>query len=363
MLADLSHPVAALALFIAGFLTVAVLLPPVIRRAVAGGFVDLPGGRKKHEGAVPPVGGLVIFPVFMILAVISGIAVPGIAGVFTAFALLLVIGGCDDRYGLSARFKFLTQFVAAVLLVFGGDVRVTSMGDLFGFGPFGLGPFSAVMSLIAVVLLINAVNLMDGLDGLAAGIGFIIILALLVCAVATGAGDKLALLALALGCLGGFLLHNMRRPGLARARVFLGDAGSLCLGVMLAWLCIDMVKINHTYIYPMGVAWLLALPIFDICGQFARRVSQGRHPFDPDHDHFHHHFIYAGLSPGRATAVILTLVAGGALLALIVQFMGWPQAWLTYPWIAFLFAHIYMSMRPHRFRRVISRLVRAQDPS
>ena len=346
----------ALLLFVLAF-GLSVLILPIGRRvALSHAFVDRPGGRKKHETPVPPIGGLVVFPVFMGFAALCNIDWSVYWALFIAIALLLAVGAVDDKKGVPARIKFGVQFLAAILIVVPGQAQLVMLGDLFGFGRFGLNIFAIPFSVIATVLLINAVNLMDGLDGLAAGKGFIILFWLAVASVAANAFVPLMLLAILMGALGGFLVFNLRHPLRERASIFLGDSGSMTLGLCLAWFSIHLAKGFDPVIWPISVAWLLALPIYDICGQFARRISRGRHPFDADHDHFHHHFIYAGFPVRQATAIILAIVFASGFIGIGVMMLGLPAAVLTYPWIALLLLHIYMSMRPHRFRRLIARL-------
>ncbi len=337
------------------FIAVALLIPLVRRLAAKTGFLDHPGGRKQHEQAVPPVGGLVIFPVFMLAAAIHGVNVQQ-AWLFAGIALFLIAGALDDRFNLPATAKFTVQWVAALIIVIPGGAVAASMGNLLGFGPFGWGPGAPIFSAVAAVLLVNAINLIDGLDGLAGGLSFIVLFWFSVCAVAAGRLDVLPLPLILMGALGGFLAHNMRYPGHKRASIFMGDAGSLSLGLSLAWFAMHLSQYKEIVLKPVGVAWLLSLPIYDTCGQFARRISQGRHPFDADHHHFHHHFVFAGLTPGQATAAILSLSFGLGLVGVGGLWLGVPEFVLGYLWVALLLGHIYMSMRPHRYRRVVAAL-------
>jgi len=345
--------------FFLAFAAVAAVLPFACKAAVRFDFVDRPGGRKKHQDPVPPIGGLVVFPVFMILAAVYGVDWHTYGYFFAALALLLVTGGLDDKDAIPPWIKFGMQWIAALLIVLPGQAEIYMMGDLFGFGRFGLGFMALPFSVIATVLLINAVNLMDGLDGLAGGKGFIVMFWFAVACFTAPAMAAAMPVMILMGALGGFLLYNMRHPLRQQASVFLSDAGSMALGLSIAWFSINLAKNFEPIIEPISVAWLLALPIFDTCGQFARRVSEGRHPFEADHDHFHHHFIYAGFSVGQATAIILGISLLTGLIGIGGIAIGLPEAVLTYPWIALLFAHIYMSMRPHRFRRLVSKLRRS----
>lgn len=352
------YPLMAL-LFVVAAGTVGALVPWACRFAHRFDFLDRPGGRKKHDDEIPPVGGLVVFPVFMLLVFLSGHADSSFGAFALSIFLLLGVGALDDRLSLPAGLKFLTQFIAAGIVVIFGGVQVVSFGNIFGWGEMYTGWVGMPFTIVAIVLLINAINLMDGLDGLAGGLGFVVCLGLLICALVAGDIGHAILLCAIMGALAGFLFHNMRTPWRSQARVFMGDAGSLSLGLSLGWLAIDMAgNPADAVAMPMTVAWLLGLPIMDTCSQFARRVSQGRHPFDPDHNHFHHHFVTAGVPVKFAVPAILLVVVLYGAFALGVQFTGQPQAWLTYPWIVLLFAHMYMSVRPKRFRKMIQYIFR-----
>lgn len=339
---------------------IVVALTPVVRRwALSFGFVDKPGGRKRHEDAVPPIGGLVVFSAFIVMSIgwlfFQEMLDAETLWFFVALALLVVTGALDDRYNLAPRVKFLIQFVAAFILVFPADGHLANLGNnLFGFGPFWLGFMMYPFAIMATVLLINAVNLMDGLDGLAGGKGVIILGGLTVSALWHGGHALVPLLLILIVALIGFLFFNMRFPWRARASVFMGDAGSLTLGASLAWFSFHLAHDpDIRVIEPISVAWLLALPIYDICGQFARRMSEGRHPFDADAHHFHHHFIHEGVSVSGATLRILGLVFLCAVIGIGGVEIGVPVPVLTYSWIILLLVHIYLSLRPMRMQRLI----------
>jgi UDP-GlcNAc:undecaprenyl-phosphate GlcNAc-1-phosphate transferase len=338
------------------FLTVLVGVPVARRVALRFGYVDKPGGRKNHDSPTPPIGGLVIIPTFIFLSLVSGASWATQWPFWLALCVIALAGALDDRYAIRPRWKFIAQFTAATIIVVCGGAKIVTLGDLFGFGPVWLGFMHIPFSVIAAVLLINAINLIDGLDGLAGGKSFVALFWMAVPCAILGMWVPFLSLALLMMAVLGFLIYNMRHPFRERATVFLGDAGSMSLGLALAWYGMSL---SHSgIIEPIAVAWILALPIMDTCAQFARRVAQGRHPFDADRNHFHHHFINAGVDVGNAAGVITAI---GFLLGLIGvggMFLGVPEPVLAYLWIATLFAHIYMSLRPHRFRRIVSAIIR-----
>jgi UDP-GlcNAc:undecaprenyl-phosphate GlcNAc-1-phosphate transferase len=342
----------------AAFLLVLLLLPPGAKLAARLGLLDHPGGRKQHEGEVPPVGGLVVFPVFMAMAAVFMTDWHDAAWFYGALALILITGALDDRFVIPPRTKFAIQFLAAFLIVLPGHARVAMLGDLFGFGPVGLSFMSIPFSIVAAVLLINAVNLMDGLDGLAGGMGVIVLGWMAACAAGSGNHNATAQVVVLCAALCGFLFYNLRTPFRRRASVFLGDAGSLALGLSISWYAIRLGGSAQPSVPPAAIAWMLGLPIMDTCGQFARRIREGRHPFSADQDHFHHHFVRVGLSPGQATAAVLALVFLYGLIGVGGLALGIPPWLLMYGWAALLLAHIALSMQPDRFRSLIAHVTR-----
>jgi UDP-GlcNAc:undecaprenyl-phosphate/decaprenyl-phosphate GlcNAc-1-phosphate transferase len=339
---------------IIAFVAVVALIPLVSMLARAIGLVDKPGGRKHHEGDIPLIGGFVIFFVFACVAGFTLLDPSQNWPLFGGIFLLLLIGGLDDLLHIHPWIKFFAQIAAACLVVLPGHALIENLGDLFGLGDFYLGWMAIPFSLAAVTLLINAMNLMDGLDGLTAGKSTVIIGWLLVAAFLGGDMGAVQVMAILLGALVAFLIFNMRSPFRKKASVFLGDAGSMSLGLTIGWFAIGLAKEADGVIEPISVAWILALPIMDTCAQFYRRMRMGRHPFSPDRGHFHHHFIDSGFSVGAATFSILCL---GVLFGGIGYFglrFGVPQVVLTSAWIALLFVHMAISANPVRYVRIMS---------
>ncbi len=338
------------------FLAVGGLIPFVRKVAPQFGLVDAPGGRKDHVGKVPLIGGLVIFPVFIAFSWLNGDTLADTWPLYTAIALLLITGAVDDLKDVPAKIKFAIQFVAAALIVVPGGATLYSLGDLFGLGAFGLNFMGIPFSIVAVVLLINAINLMDGLDGLAGGVSFIILFWFAFAGIMGGELVYTPTALILMGCLLGFLVFNMRNPWRRKASAFLGDAGSLCLGLMVSWYAIQMSDINGRVIEPMSVAWVLALPIWDECAQFYRRVREGRHPFSPDRGHFHHHFIAAGFTPKQATAIILMMVFAYGAFGVLLAMAGVPIVVLTVLWILGILSHMRFSANLENYPKLLRRL-------
>lgn len=344
---------------ISAFLLVLLLIPVVRALALRTGFVDRPGGRKQHDAPVPPIGGLVIVPVFIGLNLLHGETHGPQIIFYSALALLTFIGFLDDRGDVNAWVKFFIQIVASYALVAAGPARVWELGNLFGTGTFDLGWMSVPFSMAAIVLLVNAVNLIDGVDGLAAGKSLVALLWLIAaCGLAAGQFAMAVPAMILAGCLCGFLAYNMRHPFRRAASVFLGDAGSLALGLSLAWFAIDFAQGPDAVLPPIAVAWILALPIMDVCAQFYRRVLEKRHPFSPDRGHFHHHLIEAGFGPGQAAMIMLMLGVVSGAIGVLGPYCGVPMIVLTFGWIALILVHMRISKHPENYVRIFTALRR-----
>ncbi|MGH1376163.1 MAG: MraY family glycosyltransferase [Alphaproteobacteria bacterium] len=347
---------------VAAFMLVVLLVMPFRKLARLLGIVDAPGGRKQHDKAIPPIGGLIIFTVFLSLSVIVGaVDLREYWPLYTSLILLLMSGALDDMFSLNAWVKFCVHIFAAALIAFVGGVQAAYLGDLFGFGVVWTGFMSYPFTIIAIVLLINAMNLIDGMDGLAGGLSVVMFCWMIVACVCAGWYQDVYVLSILVGSVVGFLVFNMRNPWRRKASLFLGDAGSMSLGLSIAWFAVHLARGPQTPIEPIAVAWIIGFPIFDTCAQFYRRIRAGRDPFSPDRGHFHHHFIDAGVPVRKASVIIIALVAlmGGIGIGGVA--MGVPNVVLTVGWVALLFVHIAMSYKPERYVCLIRKLCFISD--
>ncbi len=297
-------PGAAAALLGAAVLSAAAL-PLVAAFARRVGATVLPGGRSVHAVPTPLLGGIaVVLPLLLVLLLQGGERAHALA---FGCALLMVVGLFDDLRGLSPGRKLLLQAFAAAVL-FAGGFRLPAL-LIAPLGAVGTGAAHFAGLLLWLVLVVNAVNLIDGMDGLAAGSSCISSLALL----ALGAGG-LAAAALA-GSLLGFLRHNLPLP---RARIFLGDAGSMPVGLCLAALLLDSPRGLD-----LPVAFgILALPLGDLFLACARRGLRGKPLFAADRGHVHHLLLRAWQSPRRVLAALLLFAAAQASVALLRPDLG-----------------------------------------
>jgi len=326
------------------------------RHALQLGVVDVPGGRKHHHGDIPMVGGLGMFGGLMLIALVTGTFFTAQAPFFAAISILVTTGFIDDRSGLSPRIRFVLQAIAALIMVYGADVRLDNFGNLFGFGDVTLGRWSAPITVFAVLGVINAINMIDGVDGLAGGVSLIALLVF--AAFAASAGFLyLTLLAPLICVITGFMLFNLRTPWRSHASVFMGDAGSVLLGFSLAWYAVDLAQARQAFT-PITAIWILAIPLMDTTALMVRRVRKGRSPFSADREHLHHILLRAGFTPGQTVAIVYVL----SLLLAAFGVAGWsqgvPEYVMFYSFMA-LFGLYYYGV--HRAWKLMKQLRRVHD--
>ena len=265
-------------------------------------FVDAPGGRKRHVGVVPVMGGLAMF-----VAVAVGIAVlPGHADngsmLLIGGALLVMVGIIDDRFDVSVTARLFAQLAAVLVMVFGAGMIMHDIGDPLALGTINLGPFSLLVTVLISLSVINAYNMCDGLDGLAGCLAMVPMLAL---AYLAGTGsDAQAVATVMCAAIIGFLVFNFPLGKLRPFRAFMGDAGSTFLGFAVVWMVAGVSQGPDRLISPVHGLWLAALPIYDFFTCVALRAKSRRSPMSSGRDHFHHVLLDSGLSV-RATLFIL----------------------------------------------------------
>lgn len=305
------------------------ILPAVIRLARRLGAIDLPGGRRAHQGDVPRLGGVGIYLGFvagvgvtMLLAGRAGsLSEPGSdfpwAGAALGATILFLAGVLDDLRDFSPATKFLCQIAAALVAIAFG-VRVDTLTGPLG-EPLALGTLASPILTIAWILVVtNAMNLIDGLDGLAGGLALIVTTTMASIALALGHFGVVACSVALSGALVGFLRFNFNP-----AKIFMGDGGSQFLGFMLAIVSIRGSVKGATAVTVFVPILLLGLPLADLGTTILRRAVRGgkARPRDllrriarADREHLHHNLLDLGLSPRRAV-LFLYLIASTFALA------------------------------------------------
>ncbi len=305
------------------------------------GLLDKPCPRKQHKGLVPLVGGIAMFVSF---AISTLLLLPDISSLYlvSITSVVVILGVMDDMYGLQTRRRFLVQVFAAMSMIYFGGVQLLQLGDLFWDGVVYLGAvISLIFTIFCVVGVINAMNMMDGVDGLAGGIALMCFTSLSVIAYMSGEIQVLTVLLILMGSLAGFLLFNVQIFGYP-ARVFMGDAGSMFLGLLLAWFFIHLTQSGNRGLSAVAAGWMFGVPLLDASAVMTRRVLQGRSPFRAGRDHMHHIMLDKGFSINKTVTIILLLqlifIGVGALTN---KHSAWEPAFF---WLFIIMVAIYLGV-------------------
>ncbi|WP_370637470.1 MraY family glycosyltransferase [Cupriavidus sp. AU9028] len=333
--------------------------------AEAAGLVDRPNARKRHDGEVPLVGGIAV----LFSVAITGLLFVYLPGTFTpllaGLTLLATIGVMDDMVDVSPMTKLVLQIFAAILMTSWGGNYLTTLGDLFGHREILLANWGIPITLFAVVAVVNAMNMCDGMDGLAGGLALVIFGWFAYAASLIGDVPTQRVCMIFCGAIAAFLLFNMRNPLRGCKRVFLGDAGSLMLGYAIVWFAVELTQPapgRTEQVPPVVMLWVLGFVLIDLLAVVVRRMAKGKNPFSADRTHLHHILLRLDL---KADAIVWILLASNFAMGL-VGIAAW-QAGLSEQTLFLLFlaislAHVMATRNAWRFIRFGRRLLSRRQP-
>ncbi len=233
---------------------------------------------------------------------------------------MLSVGVLDDRWELSAATRFLAQALASLVMIYWGGIELHDFGRLAWDGVLSLGPLSVPITVFSALGVINAFNMIDGMDGVS---GSIFVIAALALTLFQSGSD--GLLWLSIGCVFGFLLLNARWPWNTRAKTFLGDSGSMLLGFWLAWAFIAAGSGPEPAIAPMTAVWIFALPLLDTTRLMVVRWRRGKSAFSADQNHLHHALLLAGFSVRQSWCFLMLLSVAFASVGIAFELTGTPE--------------------------------------
>lgn len=300
-------------------------IPVLIRVAELKHLYDEPDERKSHKSRIPTLGGLGFFAGFVLA---SAVCVPSqqtfpLQYLLAAFFIIFIVGMKDDLVGLSPVKKLVGQLIAAFVIIYLGNLQIRNMYGFFGIGELPYH-FSLLLTYFTFIVVINAFNLIDGIDGLAGSVGMLV--SAVLGAYFLYVNEVLyAVMGFSMAAgLAAFLIYNI-----TPAKIFMGDTGSLLVGLVNAALIVKFIEVagNPAGKMPIqsvpAIAFaILIVPLFDTLRVFAIRMSRGRSPFTADRHHIHHYMLALGLSHSQATSVAVLSNIGFITLAFSLQDIG-----------------------------------------
>jgi len=298
--------------------------------------------RKVHSDPKPLVGGLGIVTGVLVTMLLFFPVVKYISFMFSIL-LILGIGVIDDRYDISFKFRFLAQIAAtAITMNYFRGMQLNSFGDLFGFGAVETGLLVIPVTIFCVIGVINALNMIDGLDGLAGSISLIAFSGFAFLAWLNGM-PSFTLLGLAFaGALAAFLKFNWYP-----SKLFMGDAGSMTLGFVLAFFSIQVTQHPNGAVPPVAALLVLAVPVTDTIVVMTRRMMRKKSPFEPDRTHMHHMLLDMGFTHSGVTIIMGTISAFFTLCALFATMLHVPE-YFMFGFYVFWFALMFLSSSPQK---------------
>lgn len=286
-------------------------IPVIVRVAKLKDLCAIPNGRSSHINAIPNLGGVGVFAGL----IVSTLLVAGnyfsfeLGYIICSFVILFFVGIKDDILVIDPRKKLAAQFVVATILAVLSNIRITTFFEIFSVGEL---PYvvSIVISIFLIVLVVNGFNLIDGIDGLAAGTGILASLSFGFWFWNEGSyGYTVMCFALA-GSLLAFIFYNVFGK---KNKVFMGDTGSLLIGIAVSIMVIRFLQSDHSVILkkttnasPALALSVIILPLFDTLRIFVIRIFQGRSPFTADHQHIHHRLLELGYSHLKSTVILIS---------------------------------------------------------
>ena len=314
----------------------AILFVPIAKKL---DLVDYPAGRKVHTEATPLVGGIAIFTgAFLVIALTMPLN-QYLYAFILASSLAMLTGLVDDRREMTAHSRFAVQIIACLVLILFSDVLLSDFGRLMWDGVLGLGWLAVPITVFSAVGVINAFNMIDGLDGLSGSIFIIAVASMAGLALRSGHTDSALLLMIAIAAVCGFLILNARFPWNPKARIFLGDSGSVLLGFFLAWQFIDLGNGADRSFAPITAAWLFAVPLVDTTFLMFKRWREGKAVYKADQQHLHHAFLKSGFSVTQTWLTITGLAVLTAGIGLLGELAKWPEYLRFYGFLAFALAY------------------------
>ncbi len=311
--------------FLTAFALTYFAIPPIIEIALSKQLFDVPVARSSHKVATPSLGGIAIFAgaVFSIVLWTPFQTFANLQYILGAFIILFLIGAKDDISPMTPYKKIIAQLLAAAILIFRSDIRLEGFYGLFGLHDEWGSIFFTLLSFFTIIVIINAFNLLDGIDGLAGSVGTLIMATLGVWFYLTGNVELSTVAFASAGAVAAFLRFNF-----TPARIFMGDTGSLFIGLVCAILTLRFINTNyaladsHPYKFhsaPVVAIGILILPLFDTLRVFLTRIVRGHSPFHPDRRHIHHMLIDFGLNHMQATALLAFVQVGFTALVFSLQ--------------------------------------------
>ncbi|QBL09727.1 undecaprenyl-phosphate alpha-N-acetylglucosaminyl 1-phosphate transferase [Rheinheimera sp. D18] len=331
-----THLLFAISAFFAACAAIWLLYPLSVRV----GLVDVPRGRKQHQGAVPLIGGIATYCGLCIAMLLFADSSVEPLYYLACAGVIVILGAFDDYLDLSVKLRLAVQTLVGLAMTYSLDLHLASLGNLFGMGQVELGVLGLPITLVAVIAAINAFNMTDGIDGLAGMLSLVSFSAIAIFMALWGQPLHAMFAMVIVLAMLPYLACNLNLiPG---KRIFLGDAGSMLIGLSVIWLLIVGTQSESASFRPVTALWIIAIPLMDMIAIMVRRIRKGQSPFQADREHLHHISLRLGLSSRESLALITALASIFACIGIIGEYLLVPDIVMLLLFLLVFTGYLYL---------------------
>jgi len=319
--------------------------------AIEVGLVDKPNERKLHAGHIPLIGGISIFIAVLMASLLWLPNTLELRMYLIASAMMVFIGALDDKFDLKVRIRIIGQLIVASLMIYGVGGYISNLGNLFSLGDVSLGPVGIIFTYVSIIVVINAFNMVDGIDGLIGSLSINTFTSIAILFIISGQTDYISYPLILATAIIPYLIFNLGLSTKVK-KIFMGDAGSMFIGLSVIWLLTMGTQNDQASFRPVTALWICAIPLMDMLALVVRRYKNGKSPFKPDRDHLHHILQRVGYNPRQALVIISTLAVGMSTIGLAGEYFSVPEVVMLTGFIFMFACYVLVIKRITKFERV-----------
>jgi UDP-GlcNAc:undecaprenyl-phosphate/decaprenyl-phosphate GlcNAc-1-phosphate transferase len=293
--------------------------------AISINLVDSPNIRKTHIGSVPLIGGVAMYIGLVISILVSSNDLNQFNFFLLATLIIVLAGVLDDFHNISVKLRLCLHLIVAIIIVSLDGTIIESFGNLFGNGEININKWSFIISILAIIAGMNALNMSDGIHGLAGGLSLITFLSILFLSMGSADQGNVFIVFIFCSVLPIFLVHNLCIGVNKSKRIFMGDAGSMLVGLVIAKLLIGLSQGESPAFSPVTALWIFSVPLVELVTAIFRRIMSGNSPFKGDLFHSHHLLIRLGLGEKTTLIVIMSFSLLMAVIGILSEIYGVPE--------------------------------------
>lgn len=356
-----------MSLYVSVILVASFILVCLKRAALPLNLIDKPCDRKAHIGSIPLIGGIGIYLTLIVVIIASSPVIVFSDFFIVSTGFIVLLGVLDDKYDLNVSLRLCVQTAISFAIIFYEGHYIKSLGGILGpDSEVSLGLVGIPFTVIAIIAAINAFNMIDGIDGLLASTSGIALIGIALLAGISGRSDIVTICVILLAALTAFFAFNLNIFPFSKTKIFMGDAGSMLIGLVIIWLlvvCTQEVSNtnNHIPFSPVTALYFIAVPLMDMVAIMYRRLKKGGSPFVADRDHIHHIFMRIGATPKVTLLVISTLSLIMMTIGVTFELLNVPQWISLLVFCIFFAAFVHLMQHSWKFIRFINKLLRNKE--